>query len=146
MRLRRSRRLPVFFRGLSRPVPGLSAQDIRRASFDAGPQFLSPRRGNHMNRTNGHRYAFRPCLEALQPRLTPAFSAVFVPAAHVLSITGTAFPEIGVISRDPAGQILLDNIPTGAIVSDTDTILINSGGSQDFLQIDMANGLFAPGF
>jgi Ca2+-binding RTX toxin-like protein len=99
-----------------------------------------------MHCTNGRRFGFRPCLEALEARLAPAFSALFDPAAHVLSITGTAFPEIGHIGRDLAGNILLDNNPTGATVSNTDTILINSGGSQDFIQIDMANGLFGPGF
>jgi Ca2+-binding RTX toxin-like protein len=99
-----------------------------------------------MNRTYDRRYGFRPRLQALEARLTPAFAAVFDPAAHVLSITGTAFPEIGVISRDLAGNILLDNSPTGAIVANTDTILINSGGGQDFVQVEMANGLLASGF
>lgn len=99
-----------------------------------------------MHLTNGRRHSFRPCLEKMEARLTPAFGAIFDSASHVLTITGTAFPDIALISRDLGGNILLDNNLTGATVSTTDTILINSGDSQDFVQIDMANGLLAPGF
>jgi Ca2+-binding RTX toxin-like protein len=101
-----------------------------------------------MNCTNGRRDRFRPRLEALEARRTPAFAALFDPLAHVLWVTGTAFPDAGTIDRDLAGNIRLDGnlIPGLPTVTNTDTINIATGDSRDFVQIEMANGLLAPGF
>jgi Ca2+-binding RTX toxin-like protein len=88
-----------------------------------------------------------PRLDRLEDRSTPAFAGVFDAAAGVLTITGTDFPDAGTISRDVAGNILLDGqlIPDSPTVSNTDTIRIHTGGSQDFVKIDQTAGAFGPG-
>jgi hypothetical protein len=90
-----------------------------------------------------HRALFN--LEVLESRTTPAFHGRVRRSHAYLSITGTLLPDAGTLGRDLAGNILLDRASTGATVIDTDTILTNTGDSQDYVLIDMTNGLLAPG-
>lgn len=89
---------------------------------------------------------FLPCPDWLPDRLMPACMAAFDPVNHFLSITGTTLNDICTVSTGAGGDILLDGNPTGATMTNTDTIDIFTDDGSDFILLDLTNGLFGPGF
>jgi hypothetical protein len=112
-------------------------------------RFLSPAHSPHAETRR-----LVPGFEELQPRLTPACTASL--SAGVLTIQGTDLNDSCVISRNAAGQILLDPdgagpalaaSADGATIFNTHTInvrtFVNKANDMgDLIVLDFTNGLF----
>src|SRR5262245_57817882 len=59
-------------------------------------------------RKSPHQGRFLPGMENLGDRIAPAITAVFVQPAGLLTVFGDAADNTITISRDPAGQILVN--------------------------------------
>ena len=93
-----------------------------------------------MKRTRHRGRRCQPRLDELESRCTPAFAASFNSLTHVLSITGTAEPDQGILSRR-SDDILLDGNPTGATTRTTAAIVINPVREDNRITIDVSAGL-----
>ena len=90
-------------------------------------------------------YRFVPALECLSERILPSVTASFVPGTGVLSVLGDNLDNQIVVSRDAAGQILvnggavavLGGVPT---VANTTLIQVFGQAGNDQISLDEANG------
>jgi len=88
---------------------------------------------------------FVPALHALEAREVPAVTASFLPGAQVLTVFGDSLANTITISRNAAGQILVNG---GAVpvfggtptVANTAQIQIFGQGGNDTITLDEANG------
>src|SRR5262249_17383536 len=88
---------------------------------------------------------FMPALEPLGDRILPAVTATFVPPAGELTVLGHAADNTITISRDAAGNILvnggtvpvLGGTPT---VANTQSISVFGQAGNDAIDLDEANG------
>jgi Ca2+-binding RTX toxin-like protein len=90
---------------------------------------------------------FVPSLEALDDRIVPAVTAIL--RGPVLSVIGDALDNTITISRDAAGNILVNNgeVPIIAgtpTVANTGLIVINGLAGNDHLSLDETNGALPP--
>src|SRR5262249_5275042 len=88
---------------------------------------------------------FVPTLECLGERVMPAVTAVFAPASGLLTVLGDAADNTITISRDAAGNILVNggavNIVGGtATVANTTTISVFGLDGNDTISLNEANG------
>lgn len=88
---------------------------------------------------------FAPRFEALETRLAPAVTASFSPVSGVLSVLGDSLDNTIKISRNAAGQILVNDgavaIKGGtATVANTAQISMFGLGGNDTLQLSEVNG------
>jgi Ca2+-binding RTX toxin-like protein len=86
-----------------------------------------------------------PALESLADRILPAVTAVFVPPAGVLTVLGDAGNNTITVSRDAAGNILVNGgavaIRGGtATVANTSLIQVFGQAGNDQISLDEANG------
>src|SRR5260370_23085277 len=86
-----------------------------------------------------------PTLEQLGERILPAVSATFSPGAHVLTVFGDAQSNTIVVSRDVAGNILVNggaiSVAGGApTVANTSLIQVFGQAGNDMISLDEANG------
>jgi Ca2+-binding RTX toxin-like protein len=89
--------------------------------------------------------AFDAGFESLETRLMPAVTAVFDAGAGLLSVSGDALDNNIVISRNAAGNLLVNGgavAVTGGTPSVANTALIQAFGRQgnDTIQLDESNG------
>src|SRR5262245_47065169 len=88
---------------------------------------------------------FLPGVESLHDRIAPAITAIFVQPTGLLTVFGDAADNTITISRDPAGQILVN---AGAVeirgghptVANTAAINVFGRAGNDMLTLDEANG------
>jgi Ca2+-binding RTX toxin-like protein len=105
--------------------------------------WLSPMTRTARRRPTNRRRGLR--VEQLDARLTPAVTASFLPGAQVLTIFGDALANTITVSRNAAGNLLVNG---GAVpilggtptVANTATIQIFGQGGNDTLQLDEASG------
>jgi Ca2+-binding RTX toxin-like protein len=88
---------------------------------------------------------FVPSLESLSDRILPTVSAVFVPGAHILTVTGDAADNTIAVSRDAAGRILVNGgavriIGGSPTVANTSLIQAFGLGGNDIITLDETNG------
>src|SRR5262245_36720898 len=88
---------------------------------------------------------FLPALEPLGDRILPAVTAVFVPPAGVLTVLGDAGNNTITVSRDAAGNLLVNGgavaIRGGtATVANTSLIQVFGQAGNDQISLDEANG------
>ena len=88
---------------------------------------------------------FRPGVENLESRLTPAITASFAPGVGVLSVFGDSLDNTIAISRDAAGRILVNGgaVPIhGGTATVANTALIDVFGlaGNDQILLDESNG------
>jgi hypothetical protein len=88
---------------------------------------------------------FLPTLEALDERILPAVTASFSPGTGILSVVGDAQDNTIVVSRDTAGQILVNGgavaIQGGAAtVANTSLIQVFGQAGNDQISLDETNG------
>jgi Ca2+-binding RTX toxin-like protein len=85
-------------------------------------------------------------LQPLDGRVNPV-TAVYDPATHFLTITGT--PNTDYVEVRRSGDDIRVNgalVAGGPTVQNTDRVFIATGDSNDVLTLDMSGGAFAPGF
>lgn len=102
------------------------------------------------SRQSATRKRWRPALERLPDRITPAITANFDAASGVLTLTGTAAGDQIIVSRDAGGSIIVFDQDgkvdvAGATVTTTAKINIDGGDGNDDIVIDQSNGQLAPG-
>src|SRR5262249_47480066 len=86
-----------------------------------------------------------PVVEALDDRIVPAVTASFLPTAGILSVFGDAQDNTITISRNAAGQILVNGgavAVTGgtATVANTALIQVFGQGGNDVITLNQASG------
>ena len=81
-------------------------------------------------------------LQTLESRRLLSCTASFDAGNQLLTILGTAAADACVLSRDAAGNILLDGLATGATLQNTNVISISTGDSDDSITVDQSNGQF----
>src|SRR5215813_6552650 len=86
-----------------------------------------------------------PALESLADRILPAVTAVFVPPAGVLTVLGDAGNNTITVSRDAAGNLLVNGgavaIRGGtATVANTSLIQVFGQAGNDQISLDETNG------
>lgn len=89
---------------------------------------------------------FLPAVEPLAERVLPAVMALFAPGAHVLTVLGDAANNAIAVSRDAAGNILVNGgavfIKGGtATVANTALIQVFGRDGNDQVTLDEANGV-----
>lgn len=97
-------------------------------------------------RSTARRRDFAPVLEQLDDRTLLSVTAVFVPAEHVLVAIGDTQPNDIVVSRNAAGDILVNGgaVPVlgGApTVANTTFIQVFGQAGNDRIALDEANGV-----
>src|SRR5437763_1470876 len=88
---------------------------------------------------------FHPAFEPLEARAVPAVTAVFLPQAHLLTVLGDAQENVIAISRDAAGNILVNR---GAVavsggtptIANTALVQVFGLGGNDTMAMDETNG------
>jgi Ca2+-binding RTX toxin-like protein len=96
-------------------------------------------------RNKPRRAQFRPAVESLGERVLPAVTATFLPGTSTLSIFGDARNNRITVSRDAAGDILVNG---GAVrvlgarptVANTSLIQVFGRGGNDSIALDETNG------
>jgi Ca2+-binding RTX toxin-like protein len=90
--------------------------------------------------------AIRTRLDALEDRANPV-AALFDPATHVLTVTGTPFTDYCELSV-VGGEIRVNGsaVPGGPTVANTDAIQVSTGDGIDAVTLDLSGGAFGPGF
>jgi Ca2+-binding RTX toxin-like protein len=84
-------------------------------------------------------------LESLEDRVTPAISAFFSPAAGQLTVLGDALNNTIVVSRNAAGNILVNGGAVAVLggtptVANTSLIQVFGQGGNDTISLDETNG------
>lgn len=93
----------------------------------------------------GHRRQFRPSIQCLDNRVLPAVTALFQAGAGTLSIFGDALDNQIVVSRNAAGQILVNSGAVAIIggtpsVANTALIQVFAQGGHDTVTLQEASG------
>jgi Ca2+-binding RTX toxin-like protein len=109
---------------------------------------LLKKKARTVSRSGGkkpHQSGFTPALEPLDERILPAITASFFSGAGLLSVFGDAQNNTIVVSRDAAGQILVNGgavaIQGGAAtVANTALIQVFGQAGADQISLDEANG------
>jgi Ca2+-binding RTX toxin-like protein len=100
--------------------------------------------GSRASRTT--RRTYRPlAIESLRERITPAVGAFFTPGIGLLSVFGDSLDNTIEVSRNAAGQILVNNgavnvVGGSATVANTAIIQIFGQGGNDQISLNEANG------
>jgi Ca2+-binding RTX toxin-like protein len=92
----------------------------------------------------------RLAMESLSTRITPAVNAFFIPSTGLLSITGDSLANTIAVSRNAAGQLLVNGgavaIKGGtATVANTAQIQVFGLGGNDTITLDETNGALPRG-
>ena len=92
-----------------------------------------------------------PDLEILGERICPAVTASFVPSAHALAVFGDTQDNTIVISRNAAGQILVNGGAVAVLggtptVANTTLIEVFGQAGNDTITLDEANGALPAAF
>jgi Ca2+-binding RTX toxin-like protein len=101
-------------------------------------------------RKQPNRGRFVPALESLGDRILPAVTAFFAPPAGILTVLGDAGNNTIVVSRDAAGNILV-NAGTVAVLGGTPTVANTTSLSvfglagDDAITLDESNGALPKG-
>src|SRR5262249_53676428 len=83
----------------------------------------------------------RLALEALDSRVLLSVTSSFSAATGVLTVAGDDLDNTIVVSRDTAGDILVNGAPgAGVTIANTTRILLNGGAGNDVLTLDETNG------
>jgi Ca2+-binding RTX toxin-like protein len=98
------------------------------------------------DRNWSHRNRFLPAFEALDDRVLLSVSASFSAGTGILSVTGDARNNSIVVSRDAAGNLLVNGGAVAiegeaATIANTTLIQVYGQGGNDTITLDEANGL-----
>ncbi len=87
---------------------------------------------------------FLPAVEPLHERILPAVTASFAPSTGILTVIGDAQANTIIISRDAAGNILVNGgnvqTPGGPTVANTALIQVFGQAGNDTITLDESNG------
>jgi Ca2+-binding RTX toxin-like protein len=91
------------------------------------------------------RRSFQPSVESLGDRILPSVTALFAPGTHVLSVLGDNQDNTIIVSRDTAGDILVNGgavrVRGGApTVANTALIQVFGQAGNDTIALDETNG------
>jgi Ca2+-binding RTX toxin-like protein len=88
---------------------------------------------------------FQPTIEPLGERILPAVTAFFVPATGVLTVQGDNTDNSIILSRNAAGQILVNGGAVSVLggsptVANTQSMSVFGLGGNDLIRLDETNG------
>jgi Ca2+-binding RTX toxin-like protein len=87
--------------------------------------------------------SFRPQLEVLLARVVPAVTFTFDAATGLLAVAGDGASDAIVVRTDPAsGEVLANNLATGASLTTLNALSVNGNGGNDVIDLSQLNVSF----